>query len=175
MIVLGVVAFILFIMGDINDAYIRKKALKPCFTVGLLFLATATVCRIDMSKTKIIWLIFATIFLLYLLKSLFGSFSNSEAYADKPENREVVDTGIYALCRHPGVLFFAGLYMCLHLGISLPLKDAIIYITLNVILAVLEDKFFFPEFLEGYDKYKKKVPFLFPTKESIKNSLNKNG
>ena len=175
MIFLGVAAFLLFILGDINDAYIKKRALKPCFTVGLLLLAAATVCRMDMSHAKVIWFVFAAVFLAYLLKSLFGSFSNSEAYADEPESRDVVDTGLYALCRHPGVLFFGGLYLCLHFGINLPWTDTIVYIVLNVILATLEDRFFFPEFLEGYDKYREKVPFLLPTKESVRNSLNKNG
>ena len=175
MTVLGIVAFLLFVLGDVNDAYIRKRALKPCFTLGLLLLATATVCRLDTGRAQFIWIVVAVAFAFYLFKSLYGSFSNSEAYADKPESREVTFSGLYALCRHPGVLFFCGLYICLHFGLGLPWTDTILYSALNILLAVFEDKFFFPEFLEGYDKYKENVPFLIPTKESIKKSLNKNG
>ncbi len=175
MIILGIVAFALFVLGDVNDAYIKSRALKPCFALGIVLLAAATACRMDISRAKIVWFVLAAIFLSYLLKSLFGSFSNSEAYSDLPENREVSDTGLYALCRHPGVLFFSGLYICLHFGVCLPWLDTLLYIGLNFVLVILEDTVFFPRFLEGYEQYKENVPFLIPTKESIKNSLRKNG
>lgn len=175
MTVLGIVAFLLFVFGDVNDAYIRKRALKPCFTVGLLLLATATACHLDTGRAQFVWIIAAAVFAFYLFKSLYGSFTNSEAYADRPKSREVTTTGLYALCRHPGVLFFCGLYICLHFGVALPWTDTILYSALNILLAVFEDEFFFPEFLTEYDKYKKNVPFLIPTKESFKKSLNKNG
>lgn len=175
MIILGLSSFLLILLGDVNDAYIKSKALKPCVTIGLLMLLVATVCRVDMDGANLIWFAFAAIFFAYLLKSLFGSFPISEAYTDEPDSRRVVDTDLYALCRHPGVLFFMGLYICLHFGINLPWTDTIVYIVLNIIVAALEDRFFFPEFLVGYDKYREKVPFLLPTKESIKNSWNSMG
>lgn len=174
MIVLGILAFLLFVLGDVNDAYIKKRALKHCFAVGLLMLATATICRFGFwNKSKIVWIALGAIFLSYLLRALFGSFSNKEAYSETPKNREVDNTGLYTMCRHPGVLFFAGLYLCLHFGIGLPWLDTLLYIGLNLALATLEDKYFFPEFLEGYEKYRDEVPFLIPTKDSIKNSMKK--
>lgn len=173
MLILGIIAFLLFVLGDINDAFFRKKYLKPCFILGLIMLSLATVCRMDISKARVVWFVLAAIFLSYLCKSLFGSFSVSEAYTDAPQEREVCDTGLYALCRHPGILFFAGLYICLHFGVSLPVADTAIYIVLNLALAALEDGIFFPKLLSGYDEYKMKVPFLIPTAESIKNSLKK--
>lgn len=173
MLILGILAFVLFALGDYNDAYLRKKSLKPCFAIGVAMLCLASVWKLDIGSAKLLWFILAAVFLAYLLKALFGSFSNSEAYTGAPQEREVDDAGLYALCRHPGVLFFTGLYICLHFGLSLPLADSIVYIALNIILAFLEDRIFFPKFLNGYEEYKKAVPFLIPTKESIRNSHRK--
>lgn len=173
MTIVGVIGFLLFVLGDVNDAYIRKRALKPCFSIGLFLLAIATACRFDTGKLQPVWLADSAVFAFFLFKSLYGSFSNSEAYADKPETREVTSEGLYALCRHPGVLFFCGMYICLHFGIGLPWIDTILYIVLNILLAFFEDRFFFPEFLDGYDQYRENVPFLIPTKESLKKSRRK--
>lgn len=173
MLILGIAAFLLFVLGDYNDAFLRKKSLKPCFAVGTIMLCVDTACSLDISEAKIVWIIFAALFLYFLYRSLFGSFSNSEAYAEAPQERKVYDTGLYTLCRHPGVLFFTGLYLCLHFGLKLPLADTVTYIVLNIILVFLEDRIFFPKFLSGYEEYKKAVPFLIPTKDSIKNSLKK--
>jgi protein-S-isoprenylcysteine O-methyltransferase Ste14 len=84
------------------------------------------------------------------------------------EERAVCTTGVYALCRHPGVLWFAGVYGCLWLTVGLPLWEAALYCGLNVLLVAFEDLCVFPARLEGYDAYRVQTPFLLPTRQSIR-------
>lgn len=108
MIVLGILAFALMLLGDINDARFGKKPLKLCFPLGVILLAVATYLGCDFERISVIWCVAAGAFLLLLLYSLFGSFSVKDAYVEQPGGRRVCDRGLYAMCRHPGVLFLRG-------------------------------------------------------------------
>ena len=174
MIYLGISAFFLFVIGDLNDAFFKKRPLKACFPLGLLVLAIATAFRLSVKDLNIAWCAAAYVFLVLQLVALFGSFSAEEAYTNKHEDeRTVTDTGLYAMCRHPGILFFVGLYLCLHWGLSLPWLDTIVYIMLDLALAFVEDKYTFPVILNGYDDYRKTTPFLIPTISSIGRMIKK--
>lgn len=174
MICLGILAFFLIALGDLNDAIIKKRTLKCCFPIGLMALATATAMRLKLNSMNIIWCVIAFSFLILLLYALFGSFSAAEAYTNKYEGeRTVTDTGLYAMCRHPGVLFFAGLYISLHFGAGFPILDTSVYIMLNLALAFFEDIYIFPSILAGYEEYKTKTPFLFPDKDSLSRMIKK--
>lgn len=171
MILLGVSAFALMLLGDINDARLCKKTLKLCFPLGVILLAAATLSGCDFGRISAAWCAGAAIFLLLLLRSLFGSFSVKEAYVEQQSGRRVCDRGLYAMCRHPGVIFFAGLYACLHFALSIPVSHMLLYIILNLLLAAFEDSVVFPEVLEGYAEYKTRVPFIIPTIQSLKNAF----
>lgn len=174
MIYLGISAFFLFVIGDINDAFFKKRPLKACFPLGLLVLAIATAFRLSVEDLHAAWCAAAFVFLALQLVALFGSFSAEEAYTNKHDSeRTVTDTGLYAMCRHPGILFFAGLYLCLHCGLSLPWIDTLVYITLDLALAFIEDRYTFPVILNGYDDYRKTTPFLIPTISSISRMIKK--
>ena len=120
----------LMLLGDINDAAWHKGALRLCFPTGLVLLAAATALRLDYSGVDAAWCAVSGAFLLVLLYVLFGSFSVKDAYVRQDSGRRVYDKGFYALCRHPGVLFFAGLYVSLHYAFELPWTDAALYSTL---------------------------------------------
>ena len=75
---------------------------------------------------------------------------------------------MYALCRHPGVLWFAGLYGCLWAAAGVPLWEAALYSGLNVLLVIFEDRCVFPARLEGYGAYQASTPFLLPNRRSIR-------
>lgn len=169
MIGLGILAFALMLLGDLNDALFGKKPLKLCFPLGLVLLAAATYLGCDFERISAAWCIASGVFLLLLLYSLFGSFSVRDAYVGQAGGRKVCDRGMYAMCRHPGVLFFAGLYICLHFAVRLPAAHAAVYIALDLLLAALEDSIVFPKVLGGYDEYKTRVPFIIPTAGSMKN------
>ena len=113
---IGAAAFLLMLLGDVNDAVWHKGALRLCFPIGFVLLAAATALRLDYSGIDAAWCAVSGAFLLVLLYVLFGSFSVKDAYVRQDSGRRVYDKGFYALCRHPGALFFAGLYVCVGRG-----------------------------------------------------------
>jgi protein-S-isoprenylcysteine O-methyltransferase Ste14 len=85
----------------------------------------------------------------------------------------LVDTGTYALSRHPGVLWFAGAAVCMLLlhPSRFTLSAAIAWTLMDVALVWAEDRFFFIKTIPGYEKYKMSVPFLFPNLRSIRSCI----
>lgn len=173
MMLLGAAAFLMMLLGDVNDAVWHKGPLRLCFPAGLAALAAATALRLRPGEADAAWCVIAAAFLLLLLYALFGSFSVSDAYVRQDSGRSVYDKGFYALCRHPGVLFFAGLYLSLHYALALPWADAALYTALDLLLAAAEDKWLFPRCIGGYEEYKTRVPFLIPTASGIKEIFKK--
>lgn len=102
---IGAAAFLLMLLGDVNDAVWHKGALRLFFPIGFVLLAAATALRLDYSGIDAAWCAVSGAFLLVLLYVLFGSFSVKDAYVRQDSGRRVYDKGFYALCRHPGVLF----------------------------------------------------------------------
>jgi protein-S-isoprenylcysteine O-methyltransferase Ste14 len=85
----------------------------------------------------------------------------------------LVDTGTYALSRHPGVLWFGGAAICmivLHPAM-LTLSAGIVWTTLDVLLVWAEDQLFFPNTFPGYAEYKTRTPFLIPNLSSLHQCL----
>ena len=82
---------------------------------------------------------------------------------------DVVDTGLYALCRHPGVLFFFGLYLWVWLlsGRDAMLICAVVLSACDVLHVWVQDRYYFPKTIRGYDGYRRRVPFLIPTAASL--------
>ncbi len=86
----------------------------------------------------------------------------------------LVSTGNYALCRHPGVLWL----LSLHIGLlfataSRGLLEALPFWTgANLVLVGLEDLFLFPRlFGEAYSEYRLTVPFLLPSRASLRRCI----
>ena len=100
--------------------------------------------------------------------TLFFALPVEASYASPGEKRPACTTGVYALCRHPGVLWFAGLYGCLALAAGLPLWEAAVLSAMNVGLVAFEDRCVFPARLEGYGAYQASTPFLVPNRASIR-------
>lgn len=170
--VFGCAAFALFFLGDWNDWKWGRRTLRLCFPAGLLLLAGATVsqCR----EGRLTWqLIPAALFLGLLIHTLFFAFPTEDAYIRQGKGRPACTTGVYALCRHPGVLWFIGLYLCLWQGVALPLHSALLYCGLNLLLILFEDRCVFPTNLEGYRAYRETTPFLIPNRASIQAFLGK--
>lgn len=176
MLPLGCVAFLLFFLSDLNDVRLRWKPLIICFPLGAATLVAATVVSCVQAQTsaprfpvavRLISLILGLLFLLLLVASLFFSVSADEAYIAREEGRAVTTKGLYALCRHPGVLFFIPAYLCISITFGLPFLETAVYSLLNILLIIYEDICVFPKVLSGYSEYKKSTPFLIPNKKSI--------
>lgn len=170
----GMIGFALFFLSDYNDWRLARKELKFAFPVGMLLLVIGTAMGANPEAALLRgWLRIAGIVLLVLflaleIYTLFFALPAEASYAHPGEERAVCTTGVYALCRHPGVLWFAGVYGCLWLTVGLPLWEAVLYCGLDVLLVVFEDLCVFPARLEGYDAYRAQTPFLLPTRQSIR-------
>ncbi|MGI6028440.1 MAG: hypothetical protein ACOX81_03395 [Candidatus Heteroscillospira sp.] len=104
-----------------------------------------------------------------LLWALFFSLPFERTYVEGISGT-VVNTGLYALCRHPGVLFFAGMYICAWLVSG---RDAMLICSLCLILCDLlhvwiQDRYYFPKTLAGYGAYCLETPFLIPNTASVR-------
>ena len=82
----------------------------------------------------------------------------------------LVTTGTYALVRHPGVLWHLGLLAGLSaLSGSLTLVGAIpVWVGANILYTWIQDRHFLPRvYGEAYERYRRAVPMLIPTRRSI--------
>ena len=175
---LGLCAFALFFLNDYNDWRLGRRALKLCFPAGGLLLLAGTLLRCGNGNHLTGWLrvlLFAAAagWLLLLVYTLFFAIPLEASYARVGEKRRACTVGVYALCRHPGVLWFAGLYVCLSLAAGLPWLDVVSYCILNVLLVCFEDRCVFPALLEGYGAYQETTPFLIPDAASVKACLKR--
>lgn len=171
---MGLGAFVLFFLSDYNDWRLSRRELSGCFPAGGALLAAGTALEIRRGAPFVSgWLRWplaglAALFAALLIYTLFFALPVDASYTRPGEKRPACTTGVYALCRHPGVLWFTGLYICLWLALGLPLWEAAVYSGLNVLLVVFEDRCVFPARLEGYGAYQAATPFLLPNRRSIR-------
>ncbi len=90
-----------------------------------------------------------------------------------PKGGGVVKTGTYALVRHPGLIFSSLFIVFLVLAARswIFLIAAPIWMMMELIWVCIEDKFYFPRSIPGYEKYKEEVPMLFPTAYSFRRCI----
>lgn len=176
---LGICAFALFFISDYNDWRLSLRWGKFLFPTGMVLLCAGTVLEARM-RTPITsgWprgciFALAAAFAALLVYTLFFALPVEASYARPGEKRPACTTGVYALCRHPGVLWFTGLYLCIWLTFGLPLWEAALYSGLNVLLVVFEDRCVFPARLDGYERYQRTTPFLIPNAASIRAAFEK--
>ncbi len=173
----GIIAFALFVLSDLNDMLDFGKAFKISFWIGsaLLLISVIYQClngSVHTSVTGVVFAaVFAVVFLILMLYSLFGSFSVEEGYLSPGTKRSVYTKKMYALCRHPGVLWFAFLMACLYF-MGLSLTAAVTYTVLNIALAAFEDIVVFPAILSGYEEYRHRTRFLIPDIGGIRACIN---
>ena len=143
--IMGACAFVLFFLNDLNDWKWSRSFLKVCFPAGLVMLFWATAVEafsgpaFTAGAVRLCLLALAVVFGALLVYTLFFALPVQEAYGSQGEVRAVCTESVYALCRHPGVLWFAGLYLCVWLGFGLPLWEAALYCGLNVLLVLFEN------------------------------------
>ena len=104
-----------------------------------------------------------------LIYSLFFALPFQQTYTEQAGGRRVYSGGVYALCRHPGILCFFGTYLLLGLA-ALPTRmilRGLLFSLLNLAYAWFQDCVTFPKTFCDYTDYKKKVPFLIPTRNSV--------
>jgi len=115
-----------------------------------------------------------TISLLLLIYSLFINLPFRKTYIATGVGDKLIRTGLYALVRHPGVHWFILLMLSLILvsKSSLLLIATPIFILLDIVLVIIQDKFFFGRMFDGYDSYRQETPMLVPNRQSLNAFIN---
>lgn len=177
---LGIGGFLLYLLYDINSITWQSRLLHTAFALGTLLVGAATV--LDLWEA---WrlgafsglgaaalLLAAAACLAALVYCLFFALPFQETYREQETGRHVYDGGAYALCRHPGILCFFGLYLCLGLA-ALPgklLAHGMAFSLLDLAYAGFQDRITFPRTFCDYEAYRQKAPFLLPTGDSIRHA-----
>ncbi|MBQ7086292.1 MAG: hypothetical protein IJM96_02305 [Clostridia bacterium] len=167
------IAFIMFIVFDINKVLWNDKKLNMLFLLGCIVLVYGSYdCFIKgRSVLEIIRCLRANLFFMVLAilgmwktySVLFVEIPFDETYT-KTGKLPLVDTGAYAVCRHPGFWFLLIAYISICKIFFSPkaLIFTIFVNILNFLYICIEDAFVFPKMIYRYDDYKKRVPFLVP-------------
>lgn len=175
--ILESIGFLLYFAYDINSISKKYKILQKGFLIGTIFVAIASIRMLIDGWKMIDWRTWITylgflsgIFMFGLLiYTLFFALPFESTYVEESKERMAYTEGMYAICRHPGVLWYAGMYLCM-MGI-LKTKEAfvqgIVFILWNIAYILLQDIFTFPKTFTNYAEYKKTTPFLIPNKKSI--------
>lgn len=181
----GILGFGLLMVYDLNSVIWRRKILHSFFSLGSFLIVVSTIVGVSDAgrengnvKDSLGWFVLAATFLGVLVYTLFFALPFKETYQngeDSEEKSKVCSHGMYALCRHPGVLWFFFFYLCLSIGMESAklLGTGMVYSFCNFLYVVFQDRYTFPKVLEGYEEYKKDVPFLIPDKKSIARAVGK--
>ena len=176
---LGIGAFILYMLYDVNSIRWNRRFPRTFFMVGTVMLAAAMVLdlceafRMDTIRCAgdALLLLTAGVSFAALIYSLFFALPFDETYQKQSAGRDVYDRGVYALCRHPGILFFFGMYLFAGLA-ALPetglILRGLLFSLLDLIYAWFQDRVTFPQTFSDYPDYRQRIPFLIPTKASLR-------
>lgn len=177
---MGITAFALYFIYDVNSFLWKKSVPRTFFTAGSLLIAASLVLDIRSALPSfsgfadILLLIMSVLSVTALIYTLFFALPFEETYARKEHERPVCDQGAYALCRHPGILCFFFAYLFAGLA-ALPsaelLSHGILFSLLNLLYAWFQDRITFPRTFTNYHEYQQKVPFLLPTQTSMKRFI----
>jgi protein-S-isoprenylcysteine O-methyltransferase Ste14 len=175
-IAIGTIGFIVIHLFDIVS--LKRIPGAKLFTwvlgSGLLAYALTMVCLqsdklpLPVWSTWLGWVLLS-ISLFLLIYSLFINLPFRKTYVTTGVGNKLITTGLYALVRHPGVHWFILFVLSLILvsKSSLLLIAAPIWIFLDILLVLIEDKFVFTRIFDGYESYRKQTPMLLPNRKSI--------
>lgn len=179
-----IVCFSLFLLFDVNDVYWKKRAGRHLFTVGMvgvIFISTIVcgdaVLTLGVENLRF-WLLLvaAGVCLILLIYSLYFAIPSDEAYGKNTitmEGRIACTEGMYALSRHPSVLWMACIYAFLYLALPTERMLLLFLATTicNVLYVMIQDIWTFPNLFQNYEDYKKETPFLLPNPRSLKRCI----
>ncbi len=179
-IVLGCIGFGFLYIFDFNKVKKIHWVFNTFFAIGVLLIAIASIALfiipIQMfslgSLLSGVFYALAILAAVQMFYSLFGALPFKSTYVSAKAN-QTIDTGMYALCRHPGVWGFFLMYLALFLatGNMLLLMACVIWTIMDVIHVWIQDKYFFPKTLLGYSNYQQTTPFLLFNPSSIRRCI----
>lgn len=147
-------------------------------TVVLIVYASVMACLEPGKLGLPIWLTWVgwallVISLTLLIYSLFMNLPFHKTYVEPGVGDKLIKTGTYALVRHPGISWYAlTLVSLIFISQSkLLLIASPIWLAMDILHVVIQDKFFFGKMFAGYEDYRRETPFLIPNRRSINACL----
>jgi protein-S-isoprenylcysteine O-methyltransferase Ste14 len=178
---LGAIGFLFILLFDVYTLKTDGLKRKTLGFSGVMLIAYSSIMATIVSEKVNIpiavriaaWILWAAVLFL-LIYSLFLELPFKKTYGGAKYSSELVDTGTYALCRHPGVLWFGLMFLFYFLatGAVLLIPAGIIWTSIDVVHVYIEDKFFFPRMFLNYKCYAKSTPMLIPNKQSISRCIS---
>ncbi len=178
---LGAAGFALMALSDWLCVLRRRAWGGRLFTLGCALLAAATLGllagRGAPRPAALVWWALAAAMLGLLAYTLLAALpaGGSDVLPPQPgQLRPLVDTGVYALCRHPGVLWLGGFYLfawCAAGGAAL-FAAFWLFTALDTLYVFWQDRVVFPASIEHYAEYKAQTPFLLPGAASVRRCLH---
>jgi len=184
---IGAAAFALLIFSDFLALKNKKASAFVCALAGLVGLLGATAHLVGLTDWEIFFrdnlalrliaVIVALSFLSLLIYTLFFALPASKTYSFDNNKLMLVDTGVYAICRHPGVIWLGMFYFFAWLATSnaFLLIGCVLFTIMDIVYVVFQDIFIFPKTINRYFEYKKYTPFLIPTRKSLRRAFKKGG
>jgi len=177
--ILSVAALALFLWYDVWTVRgSARRWMRWTFALGFACMAAATIrilvlawsaARAHPLRAACLWAA-ALVCLALLVYTLFFALSFDGTYRAPDRGRKVCRSGMYALCRHPGVLWFFLFYLLIWLGApcSASLLGGSALCAANFLYILVQDLWTFPRTFTDYDDYRLSVPFLIPTPASVR-------
>ena len=167
-IVIGCTAFILLTLFDLNKIYKWHSLINVLFPISLILLIISLYMiyiQQDLYGSFTAYPFFYTLVIIGFIEQIYALFfalPASDTYT-KLNEIQLVDHGLYSLCRHPGVWGFLlmAIGFAFGSGSLLISVTAIIWSIFDLIHVYIQDKIIFPKSIPGYLDYQEKVPFLF--------------
>lgn len=173
----GILGLIIIHIFDIVSSRKISSGVKPCVWImgsGLLGYSIVMLCLESNILPLPLWVTWLgwgllTLSLFLLVYSLFINLPFHKTYIATGTGDKLVKSGFYALVRHPWIHCFTLVLVSLILvsKSSLLLIAAPIFILLDVVLVIVQDKFFFVRMFDGYRQYQQETPMLVPNRRSI--------
>jgi protein-S-isoprenylcysteine O-methyltransferase Ste14 len=151
------------------------KPLTWALGSGLVIYATVSICLSGGKLALPSWItilgwgmLAASLSLLFY--SLYYNLPFSKTYISNGGGDRLVTTGLYALVRHPWLLFYILFLLSLLLAShsSLLLVAAPVWLALNVLLAFIQDRYVFGRMFPDYREYRQRTPMLWPNRKSFR-------
>ena len=178
---IGALGFLVIHLFDIVSLK-RISGAKPVTWIlgsGLFVYALINVCLQSDKLLLPVWTTWLgwgllSVSILLLIYSLFINLPFRKTYIATGVGDKLITTGLYALVRHPGVHWFILFMLSLILvsKSSMLLIASLIWILLDIVLVVFQDKFIFGRMFASYASYRKETPMLVPNRRSINAFIN---
>lgn len=178
---LGVLGFLCYFLYDVNSVGRIAGWMNRLFMIGTILIVVATSVLfwkrrsvLFQTPMDLLWMAGGVFFLYLLIYTLFFALPFDETYVKESRYRKAYTEGVYALCRHPGVLWFAGMYLFATL-LWKSLEGLIFFVVmviLNIFYVIFQDYYSFPKTFSNYREYQRSTPFLIPNRKSIQQCRN---